>query len=256
MIPFPFQAGQLGRRRAGSSLLTYPQQVALDGPVRYWRLNDISGTTAVGTGGNGTYANSVNLNQAAFVNGGKSVQLNSAVDTLNGHGYLETNFGTAYTSQHAVEIWFNAASTQNDGSPALFGKNSYFASSATDFPIVAYWNGSLGRVVVLLSQGNDFTADATIFADSLAADTDYHLVWNYRANGLCEIYINGALAASQTIGFTISAGSRNWRFGAQTEVSGGGAGDTGFQGRIGEVAIYSAALSASRIAAHYAARNN
>lgn len=246
----PFRFGGSG----GGSGLTYAQQVAADSPVRYWRLNDTSGSTAVGIGGNGTYVNAHTKDQPGFVNGGKSVFFDPTVDTLNGGGYLETNFGTNFTTSFAVELFFNAHATQLDGAPALISKSEYFAGAIADFPFSLSW-GSTGVLSATLSMGNDFTNDATLTVSGLSADTDYHVVVNYRNSGLCEIYLNGEPAASQTITFSVSATSFNWRVAARHE-NGDGAGDSGFRGRIAEVAIYGAALSSARIAAHYAARSN
>ncbi len=220
--------------------------------MAYYRLNETSGTSAADTGSNatnGTYSGTYTLNQAAFVTGGKSVSFSGASASQ-----VNCNFATNYTSACTLEFLFNPNASGSGAGGFLVGKSVFFAAVAGDFPIQVLWDAALSKVGFKLSSGNDFAYDASILSNVMATGVDYHVVAVYRANGLCELYIDGVLAASTTIGFTINTNARNWRIAAAQE-NAGGVGASAFAGRMGEVAIYNAALSASRVLAHYNARN-
>lgn len=233
-------------------MATYDQEVIADAPEHYYRFNDASGTVAVDAMGvtNGTYSSSYTLAQTGFVAGGSSVDF-SAVNT---GGKVNCNFSNNYTTACTAEFWFNASSTGQDAVPYLVGHLQFYAAGTSVFPFAVKWDPAAKTVYFVLSKGNDFTADLILTSATLAADTDYHCVAVYRASGLCEIYINGALSASSTINFTISSPSPglDWTIATPSELT-GGVGNGTFNGRMAEVAIYSTALSSTRILAHYEA---
>lgn len=240
----------------------YDEAVLLDRPVQYLRLDEAAGTTAFDlaaprSGQTGTYGGAVAPGGAGPLvpHATMAPNFDATPTGLNGNGFVNTNLTTDYTAQFAVECVFRAAASQPDALPHLVSKAQHVPATAPDFPVRVLWLGG-NRVELQLSAGNDLVVDATLATPAtLAASTTYHLVVNYRANGLCEIYIDGALAASVTIGFTINA--RNtiaWRVGAATE-QGAGAGASGFNGAISHFALYPFALPGARVLAHYNARN-
>jgi hypothetical protein len=89
-------------------------------------------------------------------------------------------------------------------------------------------------------------------AESSATINDgewHHVVGVVRSDGY-EIYVDGSSSGSTSISVGNTTGYNETSIGAW--VNGGDR----FVGSIDEPAVYSTALSAERIAAHYAARNN
>jgi hypothetical protein len=246
----------LGNASGAAALGTYVHEVGLDAPVHWWRLNETSGTSAADSGSsvsNGTYTGTFTLNQAAFVNGGKSVSF------PGGSNYVDTNTATNFTAACTLEAWINAAASGSGTLAHIVGKNKYFAALAADFPIKITWNKATNKVGFELSKGDDFSADASLLSGVLSTGTDYHVVARYTANGAVDLWINKVQVASTTVAFTINTNALNWRIAAATDHGGGignGDGDNGFSGRVAEVAIYNSFLSSTRIAAHYDSRAN
>lgn len=225
----------------------YPAEVLADSPQGYWRLQEAAGSiaeSALPGGVSGTYGGTYSLGHAA--RGGRAVRVDDAGD---GQVHLGTN--TNYTNAFTLEIWVNPNSSQPDGGRHIFTKNSYHATTHSDFPVRLGYTAVDG-FYVLLSKGNDASYDATLKSGPLPSERWYHVVAVYRKNGQCELWVNGSMVASQTINFTVSSNSRPWKLGNGTEYGGGGNAG-GFSGVLSDAALYSSALSASRIQAHYAA---
>lgn len=232
----------------------YAGQVLADAPSLYYRLIETTGTVADDIGSlnaDGTYTGGFTLNQAGFVPGGKSVLFGGSASAGRVVGSTQN-----LTSACTVECWINAAASGHgtDDIAFIVTKISYYADTTSDFPIALAWRPSTGRVELRLANSGDYALDMTLQSAPLTPGQNYHVVGVYRASGLCELYINGDLAASSTIGFTISTNSRAWTIGGATPFS-VPASNCAFAGRIGEVAIYGSALSAARVAAHYALRS-
>lgn len=236
---------------AQAILGTYSQEVLLDVPVHYYRMQETSGTSVANLGSSGlagTYTGTYTLNQAAFAAGGKSVQFTN--------GSISTGSATDYTSAFTVSCFINAAASGHGTLATIVGKAQYFASNTQDFPFALVWDPTTQEVLLRLASNNDFTVDTILSTTGLSAGVDYHIAAVYRASGVCQLWVNGVLNASTTIAYTIASSSPiQWRIGEQQEL-GGGVGQSHFNGRIGEVAIFSSALSQLRIESHWAARNN
>lgn len=231
---------------------TYRQEVLDDAPWAYYPMDDTSGTSALNLGSTaspGTYSGAATLNQASFTRGGKSVLFSNT-------GLLNTGMSNSMGANlFAMECMFSPAASGQSANPTLMGKYSYFATGLSEFPITIIWNAGTSRVNLTLSKGDDFSHDLTLTSNVLTPALDYHLVMNYRPNGLVELWINNSMHASQTINFQISVGGGNWSVGRAAFENGGGVGGSGFAGRIAEAAIYyNKVLTSDRIAAHYLAR--
>ena len=228
----------------------YWEEVALDTPLKYFRMNETSGTVAneYNGGVNGIYSGSFTYSSDSMLPvGGRSIEFAYGPPK----GTLDLNFNANYTTICTLEFLFKADATQSASTPHIYSKNQFFAAAFPDFPISIRWDTANTRLQAVLSSGGDFTADLTLNSTTLSTATWHHVVFVYRGNGLCELYINGALDASASIGFSISSTSMNWLVGSATENS-GGVNNTAFVGKIAEVAFYDKGLSASRIAAHFA----
>lgn len=222
----------------------YSKEVLRDQPVLYFRMNETSGMSAQNLGtasATGTYANCT-LGQQGLTRGGGAILCNG-VDYTG----VATNHTTNYTSSCTLEAWCFSESLDSN-TRHIITKNVFLANSHANFPIRITM--SSGLYSFGLSMGDNYTIDL-----SLAAPKDLsltHIVGVYRANGLCELYINGQLVNSATINFSISSSDAPWRFGHTTPY-GGGVGLNGFAGILGDCAVYNKALAADRILAHYIA---
>jgi Concanavalin A-like lectin/glucanases superfamily len=240
---------------AEPAILTYEQQVLADSPVAYYRLNETSGTTATkqGSGGaNGTYQNAFTLNQTGFTADGKSVLLAGTGSEGTASG-IDCNFSTDYVSALSLECFFNATPGGSKVNACLITKSSYFAFGVNDFPVSLIWNEATETLSLVASIGNDFSQDI-VLSEALSEGVDYHAAAVIRGSGTCDLLVNGVIVQSGTIAGNLSTTSQTWKIGKALE-NGGGAGLSSFSGRIAEVAIYAAALSEARFAAHYAARS-
>ncbi|MCU1676110.1 MAG: hypothetical protein JWM93_868 [Frankiales bacterium] len=213
--------------------VAYTLAVAADTPVGYWRLNDASGTTAADSAGTnpGTYTGTYTLRAASLMpleTGSASVSAAGA-----GHIIVPDNAVLRPTAAVTCEAWFASSTGAVEG-------------------LVSRWN----TAGYLLRVGNDagnfieFRIQNTAMSFTLPAlfdGTPRHIVGTYDGtNG--RIYVNGALVAGPTAQPALTAPAT---INAELGSYNGGSGK--LNGRLSDCAIYNTALSAARIAAHYAA---
>lgn len=230
-----------GGSDADAAPLDYKGNVLLDGPVAYYRLQDTSGTVVHDEMGahDGTYKGPYQLGQAGLATGMTSVRFsNYARFDADSVAKLPAGTFASYTIEAFVSsevpagvsgfVWTfeNAAGT---GGPGL-------------------WIDDATRAVRVNAKGAVYSS-TKVFADT----TWHHVVMTYES-GLGTVYIDGAQDGTWAV--TTPGPDRTTFIVGVTEVAGdGGPGlNDPFTGRIAEVAIYAKALSAARVAAHYAAR--
>lgn len=229
-------------------------QILYDNPVAYHRLNEASGSSSANLSGgaDGTYSSfSTTLHDAGGpVAGGGYITVGqpSAAGQMPGM-VLGTN--TNYASEFTLMCIVSLAASQPAMRPHIFTKNQYFAPGFDDFPVALY-SDSARKLYFSISSGNDFSYDITVDAPALTADTFFLVHATYSAYSLVELYVNGVLANSSTHFVTVSSNSTSWRIGSALEFSSGAEQST-MSGRLAEVALFSSALDATRIAAHFAA---
>lgn len=222
----------------------YGAAVAPTQPVGFWRLNEISGTTAANSGSgaslNGTY-NSVSLGTAgprspAFA----GFEANNNAPTFNGSSsYVRTTSGLLNNrGSFTIAGWIRPGS--NPGNRVgLFGQNDCVEFGFISPGVLQCWTGSSGPFV-----------NATY---SHPANTWHHVAAVGDGSTL-KIYIDGAEAASVG-GATANYGSSADNF----NIGGGGIFDTltangnYFNGQIDEVLVYHRALSATEVQSVYQA---
>ena len=232
----------------------YRQTVLNDGANVYWRLDESSGTTAVdATGGNdATYVGGPALGAAGIITGtNASVDFDGVDDRVNIVNAPEVNQGGPYTTK-TIELWFNADSVS--------GRQVLLEQGSISRGLNIYVGGGKLRAGMYNTndQGGDTPWGPLWLETDISAGTDYHVVLVMdKPSGTLSLYVNGALADSATgvgdlynHGLSAIGGQRGWaryHTGAQN-------GDMNyFSGRIDEVAMYPSALTATQVAAHYAA---
>lgn len=244
----------------------YPQAVLTDLPLAFYRLNEgDDGNGNLGavchdyeSGANGVYTN-VTLGQGGY---DPSEPTETSMFTTAGgtqpscvKGIVNVNLATTMTNgvnaNFTVEAWANCISGNgaSGGAPVVsqgtLGGSSFFLGVDTNSGTKHF------QFYVRNAAGTVYSADdTTIQANDLN--------WHYLA-GVCDeahtnvsLYIDGNLVASTLI----PANSGNFQSGKPVAI---GAGirptssdyDVPFTGNIDDVAIYSHALSAGQVIAHY-----
>lgn len=208
---------------------TYAEAVITNSPIGYWRLGELSGTTAfdcVG-GNNGTYTSPI-LGQAGALapDTDKCVRFNG-VSAYAGTGRSLVNNLAAFT----MEGWFKLAAAP--AKMGFWGQNDaieFGLASATSLQI---WTPGGGSVSVAYSWGLG----------------SWHHIATVGNGTDIRIYVDGNLVGTGG-NATGNYGSSGYAF----NIAGGGIFDaTGnwFNGFVDEVALYSKALSAAEVKRHY-----
>jgi len=220
----------------GGGTPTYSQTVLVDTPIAYWRLND-SGATAVDSspsGFNQTIASGALVLQGNIV-GANDVGGNSMLSSTNGIIPQFANAAFDLLSGWTVECWCRPTSTP--GSFGLIsdyydGTNVYFSLSGdSGQPFAGLFNsGAWYRVY---------------WSTALSNGTTYYIVGTYDGTTV-RLYINGSLVGSTAAPAISASGTRKCSVGIRWD-------GNYFTGDIQAAAVYNFPLSASRIAAHYAA---
>lgn len=226
----------------------YQHQVLSDSPVAYYRLSDISGTTAFNRaigGTNGTYSGTYTLAQTGMTldSGSKSVLFSDAA--------IDCGFSTLGNVGSLEAIFKPLAGSGVHGQ--IVGHVQFYSATGNDFPIKVFFSPSDNKVCLSIDNGGNYTTDHIISSPELSLGSTYHVVatWSYSA-GTAKLYVNGTEVASASISGSIATGGGNWRIGKSIEY-GGGVGKSKFSGYISDVAIYTTQLSGARVAEHYAA---
>ena len=215
-----------------------------------WRLDETTGTVATDAtdaNNNGTYTNGP-TSVAPLIGG----ETNSFARSFNGTSqYIDmspTPFGTPST--FSVEAWVRTSATKASG-----GYHFIVSDSSVDFD-----NGfslaidSSNRPLFVAARenvvGNVTRAQATS-ATTVAPNTTHHLVGTFDGTRV-RIYVDGVERASTSFTTTPSwSSSRDLRIGRP--ISSTNLAQRYLQGTIDEPAIYTTALSAATVLAHYEA---
>lgn len=239
-----------------SPSLSYQQTVLNSNPSFLWPLNETSGSTANDAspnGFNGTY-------EPGTTQGAPGPFSGQTATSLDGNtGLVTANNQVAGPQQFTIEGWFKT--TTNDGGKLVgFGNNQTGSSSNYDRHIYMMNDGQLTFGI-----WNGKTV--TIQTPNTYNDGVWHYVvatYNQSAGGAMTFYVDGRLIGTNT---TSAAQGYNgyWRVGGDNlngwNLDPWGSNSQGttqphsyyFNGTIADVAVYPTALSASQVAAHYAA---
>jgi len=205
--------------------MSYFTEVLADNPLAYWRLGETTGTVAAdasGYGRNATYQNGPALAEAGALGSDPdpAVRLDGSNDRLDLSGVPA--LGTSFS----IELWLKWDA----------GADSYQTLIGQAGGAFSLFLRSDGRLDLFYS-GTDHH-----FTPALQAGAWQYVVVAVSA-GTATCYVNG-IAIGTAAG--VPSGFQPDRMGDNT------AGDS-FKGWLDEVALYPAALSQARIAAHYSA---
>lgn len=225
----------------------YSEAVLADSPSVYYRLDDTSTTMAdsSGNGKNGTLSGGHTREATglaeSFLAGSKCVDFGGS----SGKGVA--TIGTFLTSATVltVEFWFNADATTGD----KYLLNVYDATYVNG--IRFYFQGTTLRMMATTGGSETFN---NFLDTTISTGTRYHVVGIMDiANDTMSLYINGSVVHN--------AVSKSFEYSSLTHGSSAAVtlASTGsslyFDGKLDEVAVYTTALSSTRISAHYTAAN-
>ncbi|MCL5098408.1 MAG: lamin tail domain-containing protein [Candidatus Omnitrophica bacterium] len=219
----------------------YFQAVMADQPDGYWRLDETNGPTAFdfsGHGRHGTYNGGVTLGV------GGALPAHDAAARFDGtSGFVQLPGTWGGTSQLTIEAWVNTDDPITGDFQSMV--------STPDGGFAHFQIHTTGNTGAYTSSG------FTLLTPPPPTPTG---AWRYIAlvvePGNSRVYVNGVqFGATDVTQFnTIIPASLNDPPGARgVRIANGHMGRRYFYGRIDEVAIYSTALSAERIQAHYLA---
>jgi hypothetical protein len=254
-----------------SALGSYGQAVLASGPVSYWRLEtnnvppadsaDVPGAPQFGPQ-HGVYQNISPFNLAQpgprpteMVNGRPLAGFaadNKAVDFQGNGGFGDDvalfaddgNLNMAGGKAFSLEAWVKGSPNQEPGAPILAkgvgGGGEQFSLDVVNGAYRFYaWNGGNPNAA--------FVAQTTALLD----DTWQHVVATFdSAAGIMKVYINGQEVRSIVPPATIVDNLHDVSVGARQNQNSNNY-DLNFDGLIDEVAVYSRALSAGEVQAHF-----
>jgi hypothetical protein len=229
----------------------YQATVLSQGPVGYWRLNETNqpppnaltaNLGSLGGSADGTYVNNPTPNSTGPFTGSSAVTLDGLSQ------YVSNSWQTAINpSTFSLELWVN---------PAVVPKFAYVAASAHLASPRSGWylaqddssTFGLGNgFVVRMFYQNGVTPSITLFAtNDLPLGSWYHLVLTYNGT-TATLYKNGVVAQSGTPAGFVPNVDAPFNVGVRSDLA------FNWPGKVAEVAMYNGALSAARVAAHYAA---
>jgi PKD repeat protein len=222
--------------------------LATTGISDLWRLDETSGTSVADANGgnnNGSYVSSP-TSVAALISG----ETNSFARTFNGSSqYIDAaanSFGSP--SNVSAEAWVRTSATKPSGgyhflisdSKDDFNNGFSLVIDSSNKPIfVAAREGILGSV----TRG---TATSSV---AVAPNTTHHIVGTYDGSRV-RVYVDGVEQGSATFtGAVTWAGGRDLRLGRP--ISSTSLAQRYLQGAIDEPAIYTSAMPAATVLAHY-----
>jgi Concanavalin A-like lectin/glucanases superfamily len=241
--------------------VAYRDEVLADNPILYWRLQEISGTTAADETANnrpGTYVGSPTLGVPGPFNDSFGVALNNA-STDHIQRNSEAAFDFERTDAFTMEIWmkWGASSSaiyspfaKNGGGPAYQGYQLNVNSDSNNvnrLGHISFW------LMNTLTGNNQIRVGADDVLDSYHDDRWHHFIATYdgssQASGV-QLYVD-----AKVLNMTIAINTLTATMKTAAALSIGRA-DSSFVGQVSEAAIYAGVLPYARIQAHFKANPN
>lgn len=223
------------RRAVVAASASYSSVVLADTPAGYWRLGEASGTNAAdssGFGRDGTYTGTVTLGTAGAIAG------DSDKAATFGGGYVNiAGFGGNITDDVTLEAWVYP--TSNSGTQLFISLGDDTAGNSS----ASLRTSSGTPIFYVIVGGSAYPVSAS---GPLTLNQWSHVVGT-RSGAAMALYVNGVMTtASAVTGSLRYAVGNDSQIGTQRPYAG-----IGWVGAIDETAMYAAALSQTRVLAHY-----
>ena len=226
------------RSNASGSAADYLSTVLASTPFAYWRLDEASGTVAddrIGSA-DGVYVNGPTLGiPGAIADGTTAVHLTAAEAE-----YVNMPSLTTIPSQLSIESWINS------GGSAIsdVGIAGWYQSDTLKSAL--YWASTTELRFSSTSAGNP---PLIVSGLSQLASGWHHVVGTYDGTN-ARLYLDGSLIAGPTPRTLLGGASSSFKVGQYGTLDG-----TYPNASFDDTALYQRALSATEVAAHYAARS-
>jgi len=227
-----------GMADTSSAAISYATRVLSDAPIRYYRFDEVSGTTAYDSSsnmGHGAYVGSPALGQPGALAGSSngSVFLDGSDDEVSVPDAADLRL----TGDMTVEMWYQKDVERGDWVRVAGKGNPTHRNYG-----VWDWKGNDGRVKFQqFNNGGSVLENDSV--SSIPVDQWAHVVATVEGN-TTRLYIDGQLDSTATRSGPPSTSNDPLRIGYA------GLHDR-FQGYVDEVAVYDAALSAGQVKAHH-----
>ncbi|WP_210509042.1 PKD domain-containing protein [Naasia sp. SYSU D00057] len=224
---------------------TYGTTITASKPALYWRLNEVVGSSKAadyaGTGAVGVYSGGV-TKQVAGIGSDPAASFGGA------DGVVSTSAATAAPATYSTEVWLKTTSTQG-GQLTGFGTSPTGLSSTSDRQVYLQRDGRLA-FSTSTANGNGKNVRTTTLATSAAYnDGKWHQVVATQSSAGMRLYVDGALKASNTV---TTARTMNGYFRVGGDATGAGTASY-VTATLDEAAVYTRALPAAEVLAHYQA---
>jgi len=222
---------------------TYSTAVMADSPMSYWRLDDGGSTAVDATGANdGSIVGGVTTGVSGAISGDTAMSFDGSTGYVNVPS--TTGLNDLFTGSYTVEVWINTTSTAQQ---RIVGKWPTSGDGLVTMIVNAPSPGQLSAY-----EGNGADIDALESQSSSLDDGNWHQIDLVRDASVSPVYqrlyVDGNLDAERPESEAPTANSSAFQVGHD-----GSANADYFDGSIDEVALFSGALSPSRIQAHYEA---
>jgi Concanavalin A-like lectin/glucanases superfamily len=216
---------------------SYASVVGADAPAGWWRLGELSGTTAANQtagGSAGTYAGGFTLNQPSLL---ATDMVNRAVafNGSSGRVSVPSSASLQLTNRISLEAWIKPTSLPSSGvfRSVMTKAESYslqFNGPRLEFTVIQ--SGTRRRLQTP--------------SGAIVAGGTYHVVGTF--DGTTQrLYVNGTQVASVALSGSATVTTNPLAIGSWDGAS------EFFNGMIDEPAVYGSVLSATQVAAHYRA---
>lgn len=224
-----------------------------DSPYFYYRFNEASGTSATDASGNARTGTMTSVGRiAGYCPGAGSSPSAGFTGATPSYVTPAASAAIAAPGTFSVEAWFQTSSTTG-GKIIGFGSSQTGLSSSFDRHV---YLSPTGQVVFGVYPNQVKTINSAAgFNDGrwhhVVATLDPSFM---SATGGMRLYVDGAQVASDPTTLTAQSYTGYWRIGYDS-VSGWGTTtptSNGFTGNLDNVAVYTTALTAAKVSAHYA----
>lgn len=216
---------------------------ATPGLAAWWRFDEREGTVAADRAGDndGTYAPGVRLGAPGLIAGDPDTAI--ALDA-RGEAYVDAGDVLDFPgfAPFTVEAWIAPGEFQSPY-PRILQKDGVDENGNRQGYLV-YLNKETGKLG--FERWRDGEADVVTTPDPLAIDRPIHVAATYDGSTM-RLFLDGALAAEAAAQRDMTDNDFGLRIGARSD------GESPFYGILDEVTVYSTALDAETVAAHFAA---
>lgn len=224
--------------------LSYSQVVIADAPVGYWRFGETAGVNAADASGNGrtgTYTGAgVTYSQTGALSGDSNTA--ALFDGTNGYVDVTNHASLNPTAGFTLEAWVKATGAFPAQQKVIIEKP--FTAHAAPFYQYSLLAFNSSSMLCYASIGGAFVS-AGIANAGINTTTYTHVVCTYDGRNL-RMYANGQEVGTLATVGTVDTYATDVKIGAHGNLA-----TERFPGHIDEPAIYSYALSAGQVKAHY-----